>query len=298
MSIRDELARIVPLRAETDPQIAQLRSAEQQAWVDSDDARARLRQTEAAITTQTSDLARDLKDGWERAYPDTARAAETIRVGTGRFGRGRAEVNAAREKLTSWVRGWQPILTDVTGLSVDALLDPDQLSTRMPSNGGSALQAAIGRYAEHAAGQAHPELEATRHAVEVADQHVRNARDTRTAAENARADQFDELGLGSLAYTDRPARQLAAAESNLSKLTLQLTQTQDRISALGREPAIRALPVRRLQTEHDTCVRDHEHEKDAQAAAVWAARNAPRPSHEYEHHHDLYRSGADRGISH
>ncbi|MHB8298305.1 MAG: MobF family relaxase [Dermatophilaceae bacterium] len=296
-SIRDELARIVPLRAETDPQIAQLCSAEQQARVDSDDARARLRQTGAAITTQTSDLARDLNDGWDRAYPNTARAAETIRVGTGRFGRGRAEVNAARENLTSWARGWQPILTDVTGLSVGALLDPDQLSARMPSNRSSALHAAIGRYAEHAVRQVHPELEATRHAVQVADQHVRNARDTRAAAQNARAHQFDELGLGSLAYTDRPARQLAAAENTLSTLTLQLTETQDRISALGREPAIRTLPVGRLQTEHGTCVGDHEHEKDARARAVWAARDAPRPSHEYEHHHDLYRSGADHGIS-
>jgi exodeoxyribonuclease V alpha subunit len=299
-SIRDELARIVPLRAQTDPQIAHLRSAEQQAWVDSDDARDRLRGTEAAITTATSDLARDLLDGWDRAYPNTARAAESIRVGTGRFGRGRAEVNAAREHLTSWARAWQPILTEVTGLPVDALLDPDQLSTRMPFNGSSALHAAIERYAEHAAGQAHPELAATRRAVEVADQHAHNARDTRAAAQNARAHQFDELGLGSLAFTDRPDRQLAAAENNLSRLTLQLTQTQERISALGREPAIRTLPVGRLQTEHDTCVRDHEHEKDAQAAdarAAWAARNAPRPSHEHEHHLDLYRSGADHGIS-
>jgi len=155
----------------------------------------------------------------------------------------------------------------------------------------------IGRYAEHAASQAHPELEATRRAVQVAAQHARDAKDTRTAAENARADQFDKLGLGSLAYTDRPAAQLAAAENTLSRLTLQLTQTQDHISALGLEPAIRTLPARRLQTEHETCMRDHEHEKDAQAAAVWAARNASRPSHEHEHHHDLYRSGADHGIS-
>ena len=296
-SIRDELAQIVPLRAESDPQIAHLRSAEQQAWADSDDARARLRQTEAAITTGTSDLARDLLDRWDRAYPDAARAAETIRAGTGRFGRGRAEVNAARANLTSWARAWQPILADVTGLTVDALLDPDQLSTRMPFNGSSALQGAIGRYAEHAAGQAHPELGANRHAVQVADQHARNVRDTRTAAENARAHQFDELGLGSLAYTDRPARQLEAAENNLSKLTLQLTATQDRVSALGSEPAIRTLPAGRLQTEHDTYVHDHEHEKDARAQAVLAARDAPRPRHDNEHHRDLRRSGADYGIS-
>jgi thymidine kinase len=296
-SVRDELARIVPLRAESDPQIAHLRSAEQQARVDSGDAHARLRKTEAAITTATSDLARDLLDGWERAYPDTARAAETIRAGTGRFGRGRAEVNAARANLTSWARAWQPIVADVTGLPVEVLLDPDQLSTRMPFNGGSALHEAIGRQAEHTAGQGHPELAATRHAVHVADQHVRDARDTRTAAENARTDQFDELGLGSLAYTDRPARQLAAAENNLRKLTLQLTETQDRISALGREPAIRTLPVGRLQTEHDTCVRDHEHENDARARATWAARNAPRPNHNNEHYLDLHRSGADHGIS-
>jgi len=296
-SIRDELARIVPLRAESDPQIAHLRSAEDQAWADSGDARARLRQTETAITTATSNLARDLMNAWDRAYPETARAAETIRAGTGRFGRGWAEVNAARENLSSWARAWQPILSDVTGLPVDALLDPDQLSTRMPFNGSSALHAAIGRYAEHAAGQARPELEATRRAVQVADQHVRDARDTRTAAENARAVQFDELGLGSLAYTDRPDRQLAAAENNLSKLTQQLTQTQDSLSALGREPAIRTLPARRLQTEHEICVHDHEDDKDARARAVWAARDAPRPSHDHEPHHDLYRSGADHGIS-
>jgi hypothetical protein len=296
-SMRDELAQIVPLRAESDPQIAHLRSAEQQAWADSGDARTLLRQTEATITTATSALARDLLDAWDRAYPDTAKAAETIRAGAGRFGRGRAEVNAARASLASWARGWQPILSDVTGLPVEVLLDPDQLSTRMPYNGSSALHAAIGRYAEHAAGQARPELAAARRAVDVADQHARNAKDTRTAAENARADHFDELGLGSLAYTDRPAAQLAAAENNLSTLTQQLTQTQDRISELGREPAIRTLPDQRLQTEHDTCIHDHEREKDAQARAAWAARNAPRPSHEHEHHHDLYRSGADHGIS-
>jgi hypothetical protein len=296
-STRDELAQIVPLRAESDPQIAHLRSAEQQARVDSNDAHTRLRKTETAITTQASDQARDLLDGWDRAYPHASRAAETISAGTGRFGRRRAEVNAARENLTSWARAWQPILADVTGLPVDALLDPDQLSTRMPFNGGSALHAAIGRYAEHAAGQAHPELAATRHAAEVADQHARNARDTRSAAENARAHRFDELGLGDLAYTDRPDRKLAAAGNNLRKLTQQLTQTQDRISALGREPAIRTLPASRLQSEHDTCVRDHEHEKDAQARAVSAARNVPRPSHEHEHHLDLYRSGADHAIS-
>jgi len=296
-SMRDELAQIVPLRAETDPQIAHLRSAEQQARADSNDAHARLRKTETAITTQTTARARDLKDGWDRAYPHASRAAETIRAGTGRFGRRRAEVNAARENLTGWARAWQPILADVTGLPVDALLDPDQLSTRMPFNGGSALHAAIGRYAEHTAVQAHPELAATRHAAEVADQHARNARDTRTAAENARAHRFDELGLGDLAYTDRPDRKLAAAENNLSKLTQQLTAAQDRISALGREPAIRTLPAGRLQTEHDTCVRDHEHENDARARAASAARNAPRPNHDIEHHLDLHRNGADHGIS-
>ena len=107
----------------------------------------------------------------------------------------------------------------------------------------------------------------------------------------------DALGLSSLAHTDRPARQLAAAENTLSTLTLQLTQTQDHISALGREPAIRTLPAGRLQTEQDTCVHDHEQEKDARARAAWAARNAPRPSHEHEHHQDLHRSGADHGIS-
>ena len=133
--------------------------------------------------------------------------------------------------------------------------------------------------------------------MQVADQQVRKAKEARTAAEDARTHHFDELGLGYLAYTDRPAQQLAAAENNLNKLTRQLNQTQDRISALGREPAIRTLPVGRLQTEHDTCVRDHEHEKDARAQALWAARNAPRPSPENEHHHDLHRSGADHGIS-
>jgi len=81
------------------------------------------------------------------------------------------------------------------------------------------------------------------------------------------------------------------------ELTLQLTEIQDGISALGREPAIRTLPAGRLETEHDTWVHDHEHEKDARARAVWAARDAPRPSHEHEPHRDLYRSGADHGIS-
>jgi exodeoxyribonuclease V alpha subunit len=296
-STRDELALIVPLRAESDPQIDQLRAAEQRAWVDSDHACARLKHTEAAITTATSDLAADLNERWDRAYPNAAQAAETIRAGTGRFGRGRAQVNAARANLTSWARAWQPILAEVTGLPVDALLDPDQLATRMPYNRTGAIHAAIGRYAEQAAGQVHPELEATRRAVQVAEQHARDAKETRTAAEDARAQQFDELGLGDLAYTDRPAQQLAAAENNLSTLTRQLNQTQDRISALSREPAIRTMPAGRLQTEQDTCVRDHEHEKDARAQALWAARNAPRPSHDYEHHHDLHRSGADHGIS-
>jgi exodeoxyribonuclease V alpha subunit len=296
-SVRDELAQIVPLRGQSDPHIDQLRAAEQLAWADSNQAHARLKHTEAAITTAARDLAADLHDAWNQAYPNAAQAAETIRAGTGRFGRGRAQVNAARQHLTSWARAWQPILTEVTGLSAGALLDPVQLSNRMPYNASSALHEAIGRYAEHAAGQAHPELAATRRAVAVADQQVRNAQETRTAAEDARAHHFDALGLGYLAYTDQPAQQLAAAENNLNRLTRELNQTQNRISALSREPAIRTLPVGRLQIEHDTCVHDHEHEKDARAQADWAARNAPRPSHEHEHHHDLHRSGADHGIS-
>ncbi|MEO8518022.1 MAG: MobF family relaxase [Dermatophilaceae bacterium] len=296
-STRDELALIVPARAQSDPQIDQLRAAEAQAWVDADRARARLRGTEAAITTATSELTRNLTERWDRAYPNAAQAAETIRAGTGRFGRGRAQGNAARANLTSWARAWQPILTEVTGLPVDGLLDPVQLAARMPYNGTSALHEAIGRYAEQAAGQAHPELAATRRAVQVADQQVRKAKEARTAAEDARTHHFDELGLSDLAYTDRPGQRLAAAETNLNKLTRQLNQTQERISALSREPAIRTLPVGRLQSEHDTCVRDHEHAKDARARADWVARNAPRPSHDYEHHHDLHRSGADHGIS-
>jgi len=296
-SVRDELALIVPLRAQSDPQIDQLRAAEAQAWVDADHARARLRGTEAAITTATRHLTADLHDSWHQAYPNAAQAAETIRAGTGRFGRGRAQVDAARATLTSWARAWQPILTEVTGLPVDGLLDAVQLAARMPYNGTSALHEAIGRNAEHGAGQAHPELAATRRAVAVADQHARNAKEARTAAEDARAHRFDGLGLSDLAYTDRPARQLAVAESNLNKLTRQLNRTQERISTLGREPAIRTLPVGHLQTEHDACVRDHEGEKDARAQAAWAARNAPRPSPHHEHHHDLHRSGADHGIS-
>jgi hypothetical protein len=89
-SVRDDLAQIVPLRALSDPHIDQLRSTETQAWADSNQARARLKHTEAAITTQASDTAADLKHAWDQAYPNAARAAETIRSGTGRFRRGRA----------------------------------------------------------------------------------------------------------------------------------------------------------------------------------------------------------------
>jgi hypothetical protein len=108
---------------------------------------------------------------------------------------------------------------------------------------------------------------------------------------------LDELGLGDLAYTGRPGQRLAAAETTLRNLTGQLTTTRERISALGREPAIRTLPAGRLKSEHDTCVSDHEHDKDAQARAAWGARNAPRPSPQHEHQRDMYRAGADHGIS-
>src|SRR5665811_1422115 len=223
--------------AETDPRIAQLWNAERQAWVDSDDARDRLKQTEAAITTATRDLARDLNDGWDRAYPHASGAAETIRAGAGRFGRGRAEVNAARENLTSWARGWQPILTDVTGLPAGALLDPDQLATRMPFNGSSALHEAIGRYAEHAAGQAHPELGAIRHGVQVADQHVRNANGTRTAAENgcrARAVGIAYMLICDLhAVTDRPEFWVRLARGVLGVPTDRL---MERTTPVERHP--------------------------------------------------------------
>ncbi len=41
----------------------------------------------------------------------------------------------------------------------------------------------------------------------------------------------------------------------------------------------------------------HEHDKDARAQGVLAARDAKRPGHDHEHHLDLHRSGADHGIS-
>ncbi|MBC7558351.1 MAG: hypothetical protein H7270_03160 [Dermatophilaceae bacterium] len=240
--LRDQLAQVVAIRAGSDPQLARLDTAAENAWAAADHARTRADQAAASIKADAGRIGGALRGRWDNDYPAASAAAQRIRGGSGRFGRHRGDVRQARVHLQDWAQTWRPVLAQLPA-------GVDELAAAMPYTATFALHQAITDHAQNTAEQAHPDHRQLGAAALSAAAAAHEAHQARSAAAGSLSRRL--VGFGNLAYTDDPTGRLAETEHAAAELSDQVRRARERVGALRQEPAIRTLPPGRLQTERE-----------------------------------------------
>jgi hypothetical protein len=261
----DQLAQVVSIRAGSEPQLARLDKAAENAWAAADHAHTRAHQAATSIKADAGRIADALRGRWDNDYPAASAAAERIRGGIGRFGRARGDVRQARAHLHDWAQTWRPVLPQLPA-------GVDELAAAMPYTATSALHQAITGHAQHTAEQAHPDHPQLHAAAEQAAAAAHESDQVRNAAAGSLSRRLD--GFGSLAYTDDPTGLLAETEHAAAELTVDLNRAQERVGALRQEPAIRTMAPGRLQTERENWQAQRAHAQEADRDGEWLAATA------------------------
>jgi exodeoxyribonuclease V alpha subunit len=274
-SLRDQLAQVVSIRAGSDPQPARLDNAADDAWAVADHARTQADQVQTSIKADAGRIADALRRRWDNDYRSASAAAQRIRGGNGRFGRGRGDLRQARAHLQDWVQTWRPVLTQLPA-------GVDELAAAMPYTATSALHEAITSHAQNTAEQAHPHHGQLRTAAQTATAAAQEAHQARSAAAGSLSRSL--AGFGSLAYTDDPAGRLAETEHAITELSDQVLRARERVGALRQEPAIRTLTPGRLRTERENWQAQRAEAQETDRDAEWldapAATTRSRARHE------------------
>ncbi len=220
-------------------------------------ARARVSTCERAVSAAAARIHAQTRKAWDTQRPEAAADARRVIQGTGRFGRGRDEVEAADTRLQDWARVWEPILREFPQ-------HPDGVigfAAQHPSH--DHVDPLLRGYARDQTLAAHPEHAALAAAAEDAHRHVRAAAAQVRSVEQdiaRRAQRGDHLADPD--SIDRVRRELRRGEQ-------RLTDIQQKLDALGAEPAVTSQPdpTGWLSTQHDHW-RDEQHTHRRVAAAT------------------------------
>ena len=231
-----------------------------------------------------------LHEAWNADRPAAAHAAQVIEAGTGRFGRGRSEVNAQQDNLDQWGQRWSEV--------VPALADPAVAVRYAGQHPGNDWVGAV--FARYADTRAAAELPGHVAAVDAADGAAR-------AAELARAahDQTEDglrqrqlLRRSSTGWRDT-AVDVDRYTSRVERAQRQLAGADAVIDAVTADPAITARPdaPQLLTAARTTWTVDRAAAEAAarQAQAEQASRAAAQHRHDVPHHSPS--SHRDHGIS-
>jgi exodeoxyribonuclease V alpha subunit len=263
--LRDQLAEVVSIRAGSDPQLARLDKAAENAWAAADHARTQADQAAASIKADADRIAQTLRGRWDNDYPAASAAAERIRAGSGRFGRARGDLRQARAHLQSWAQTWRYVLGQLPA-------GVDELAASMPYTATSALHQAITGHAQNTAEKGHPDHLQLAAAARNATSAAHESDQARSAAAGSLSRRL--AGFGNLAYTDDPTEHLAETKHAADELSDQLRRAQERVGALREEPAIRALTPGRLQSERENWQVQRAEAQEADRDAAWLAATA------------------------
>ena len=264
--LRDQLAAVVSIRAGSDPQLARLDNAADDAWRVAEHARSRADQVQTSIKADAGRIADALRRRWDNDYPPASAAAQRIRGGNGRFGRHRGDLRQARAHLQEWAQTWRPVLTQLPA-------GVDELAAAMPYTATSQLHQAITSHAQNTAEDAHPDHRQLRTAAQAATAAAQEAHQARAAAAGSLSRRLD--GFGSLGYTDDPTGRLAETEDAITELTADLGRARERVGALRQEPAIRTLTPARQQSERENWMAQRaEAQEERDRHGEWLAATA------------------------
>ncbi|MDQ6687290.1 MAG: hypothetical protein M3Z50_06720 [Actinomycetota bacterium] len=262
---RNGYRRAAETRARYDPALDQLAHAEESArgrWLA---ARERAEELDVTVAAERGELRATTWRAWQADQPGANHAAATIRGGTGRFGKHRAEVRDARTELVAWAEKWRPVVPYLT-------TDPDELAA-IDWTGGDRLRDAVENHITQALAQAHPGGDQIHTDAENTWHHYQRAEGARDDITREFAEQlhpYEHLYNQTALET-----KLDDAETRLAGVERDLSTATDRVNALCQEPAIRTLPVGRLEAEHDTWQLDRDQDRRYRAQAAAAARVEP-----------------------
>jgi len=241
---RDSLREIVPLRAAREREVPPLEHAYRKVQQTEHDTRQHAQTARTTLAKDTDRIRDSLLDAWDEQHAAIRVHAQTVRDGTGRFGRGHAAVTRASTQLTAWADAWRPDVPDLP-TSVDRLADRVLWFENRPKLWDTLDHVARGR-AEHDNLDAVAAIAAAEQAAEARQVASRTYRDTDNYYEQAIAQH------GTLARTEHPEQQLGRLQSDLQATERRLTQAQNTITGLLGEPTIRTLPADRLTVQRES----------------------------------------------
>ncbi|HEU4566667.1 MAG TPA: hypothetical protein VFR99_01455, partial [Marmoricola sp.] len=286
---RDRLAAVLQVREANQQQLVPLGEEAGRARRDAEQARARATSLEEAVDVDAERITATVRQQWREEFPAARDAAETVRAGAGRLGQRRGQVRRASVQLQEWAATWRPVLAD---LPTDPQAIAHAVTNPLLTGAGHQFQQRLPDYARRVAEQARPELTQLRaHATGAAHRQQQAARAYREAA-LACSDRL--AGYGRLGHVEDAEGLLAQAEQQIPETAAGLRQARARVAALQAEPAIRALPAGRLDTERELWHHDRqqaqqhareqarqqgqEQAKQARRRAQQAARQGYQPS--------------------
>ena len=285
----DQLAEVVPLRAQHDARVAAGRAIYEQARCRASRSHEHADQLEALIGADTSQLAGRLRQEWDTGRPGARAAAQTVRAGTGRIGQHRGAVRRASDHLQAWAQQWRPIVASLPS-------DTDQLAVLAAGYDDPDLGQAITAYARTLAEVAHPDHAPTQAAAHAARQRAERALDAyRETCTHYPAELADH---GHLAYLPNPAERLAESKLDVAGLIDQLRAAQGRVRAALAEPAVRSLPQECIETERQRWATEPQERPQEEPAASAGRDVAPSPTSGRQHERSAasYTPKPGRGI--
>lgn len=247
----------------------------------------------AALAGRAEQIRTALHTAWDTERPAAAHAAQVIRAGTGRFGRGRSQVNAQQDNLEQWGQRWAEV--------VPALADPAvavRYADQHPSM--TRVDTDFARYADTRAAAEFPDQVAVVDAAEAAAGAAEQARATHDqAATGLRQKQL--LRRSSTGWRDT-AGDVDRYTTRLERAQQQLSEADRVIGAVTTDPAITTRPDQQhlVAAARTTWTGDRITAAAAALHAQAPAHEASRAAAQHRHDNDQHHSPSthrDHGIS-
>ena len=165
------------------------------------EARQRVVDLDAALTSETADLQTRVWGAWRQELSQARRAAEVVRDGAGRLGQHRRQVRDAGAELTAFAARWHPAVPDLA-------TDPAELADQVMWLHGRRVEDPINAFVARTVADAHPDADQIRETERDAHAAYDRAERSRTHLDEA---MYAELRpYGQAAHTRDAGGRLAA----------------------------------------------------------------------------------------
>jgi exodeoxyribonuclease V alpha subunit len=243
---RDALQQVVAIHARYTPDRERLHSAEVDArrgWLE---ARRRVVDLEATMTSEEADLQTRVWGAWRQELSHAGRAAEVVRDGAGRLGQHRRQVRDAAD-LAAFAARWHPALPNLA-------TDPAEFATQVMWLHGRRVEGPINAFVARTVADTHPDADQLHETERVAHAAYERAERARTHLDEVR---YAELRPhGQAAHTRDADSRLASVVDQLAGVEHDLHTATARVEVLTSEPRVQALPGGGPEGEHERWTAD------------------------------------------